>query len=180
MERPFQIGARVYLRALEVSDAALAVAWLNHPQVRQYISRHSPLDVANEEEFIRGLAARPGDEIFVIALREPERPIGLIGLHGFSNPSRRGTLGITIGEPDCWGQGLGSEAIELLLEHAFDELNLHRVELCVYATNKRGIACYEKLGFVHEGARREAMVVHGDYVDELQMGLLAREWRARR
>ena len=115
----------------------------------------------------------------MIVLREGERAIGLVGLHGFRNSARRGTLGITIGEPDCWGQGYGTDAIELLLGHAFDELNLHRVELCVYATNARGIACYEKLGFVHEGAKREAMVVDGAYVDEVQMGLLAPEWRAR-
>lgn len=177
MQNPFQIGPRLYLRPLEVSDAAAACAWLNHPEVRRFLSRDTPLSQASEEGFIRSLGT--SDAIFVIVLHQGERGIGLVGLHGFRNSSRRGTLGITIGEPDCWGQGYGTEAIELLLDWAFDELGLHRVELCVYATNARGIACYEKLGFVHEGAKREAMLENGAHVDEVQMGLLAREWRAR-
>jgi RimJ/RimL family protein N-acetyltransferase len=180
VRNPFQIGERLYLRALEVSDAAQVCGWLNHPDVRRFLARNTALNLAGEEDFIRGLPNRPGDEIFVIALHQGNRDIGVVGLHGFQNAARRGVLGITIGEPDCWGQGYGAEAIDLVLEHAFGELNLHRVELCVYATNARGIACYEKLGFVREGAKREAMVVDGEYVDEVFMGLLRREWRAKR
>ena len=78
--------------------------------------------------------------------------------------TRAASLGISIGEPDCWNRGYGAEAIGLMLDWAFLELNLHRVWLHVYANNPRGIACYEKVGFVREGVLREGV---------LRCGLLA-------
>jgi RimJ/RimL family protein N-acetyltransferase len=43
----------------------------------------------------------------------------------------------------------------------------------------RAVACFEKVGFVHEGRFREAAFKHGAYCDILAMGLLRGEFRAR-
>src|SRR5690554_7624314 len=56
--------------------------------------------------------------------------------------------------------------------------NLHRVELQVYDFNPRGIRAYEKLGFVHEGRRREVVWREGAYHDMLLMSILEDEWRS--
>ena len=83
---------------------------------------------------------------------------------------------ITIGERDAWGHGLGTEATELMLHHAFERLGLHRVGLTVFSYNARAIRAYEKAGFRIEGRLREAIQRQGVYFDEVQMGILAGEW----
>jgi RimJ/RimL family protein N-acetyltransferase len=65
-----------------------------------------------------------------------------------------------------------------MLEHAFVRLGLHRVGLSVFAFNERAIRAYRKVGFREEGRLREAIWRDGRYWDELQMGILADEWRA--
>jgi RimJ/RimL family protein N-acetyltransferase len=66
--------------------------------------------------------------------------------------------------------------MQLLIDYAFNTLNLHRLELSVYSFNVRAIKCYRKLGFKEEGRSREAFFGHGQYHDILQMGLLEGEW----
>jgi len=55
------------------------------------------------------------------------------------------------------GQGLGAEALRVVLAHAFGPLGLHRVSLEVYDFNERAIHVYEKVGFRHEGRMRDAL-----------------------
>ncbi|MCZ7546462.1 MAG: GNAT family N-acetyltransferase [Anaerolineae bacterium] len=82
--------------------------------------------------------------------------------------------------PAQLGQGYGRAAIALALAFAFDELNLHRVQLTVFSYNTRAIALYEGLGFRREGVYREFLHRDGARHDMLLYGLLAREWRAQR
>ncbi|MFB9072678.1 GNAT family N-acetyltransferase [Citricoccus parietis] len=76
-------------------------------------------------------------------------------------------------------RGLGSEAVELTLRHAFEDQGLHRVSLEVYAFNPRARHVYEKSGFSLEGTLREALLFDGTWVDAHVMGILAEEWRSR-
>lgn len=76
-------------------------------------------------------------------------------------------------------RGLGSEAVELTLRHAFEDQGLHRVSLEVYAFNPRARHVYEKAGFRLEGTLREALLFDGGWVDAHVMGILAEQWRSR-
>ena len=103
-----------------------------------------------------------------------------IGLTTFSNldPDNGSVLfHISIGEPDAWGQGYGTEATQLMLGLAFDRIGLHRVGLSVFSFNKRAIRAYQKAGFRIEGREREAIVRDGRHWDEISMGILASDWR---
>ncbi|WP_313816980.1 GNAT family protein [Citricoccus sp.] len=77
-------------------------------------------------------------------------------------------------------RGLGSEAVELTLRHAFEDQGLHRVSLEVYAFNPRARHVYEKAGFSLEGTLRGALLFDGGWVDAHVMGILADQWNARR
>jgi RimJ/RimL family protein N-acetyltransferase len=116
----------------------------------------------------------------VIALKDGDRPIGTLDLRGVQNKNRCADLGIQIGEKDCWSQGYGREAIGLVLAYGFNTLNLHRIELTVYADNTRGIRCYEQCGFKAEGRKRQAHFGQGRYHDVLIYGILAEEFRVPR
>ncbi|MEW1982027.1 GNAT family protein [Citricoccus sp. NPDC079358] len=76
-------------------------------------------------------------------------------------------------------RGLGSEAVELILRHAFEDQGLHRVSLEGYAFNPRARHVYEKAGFRLEGTLREALLFDGGWVDAHVMGILAEQWRSR-
>ena len=71
-----------------------------------------------------------------------------------------------------WGRGHGTEVTRLALAHAFGVLDLHRVELAVFAFNPRAQRAYEKAGFVVEGRRRHVLRWDGAWHDDLVMGAL--------
>jgi len=87
------------------------------------------------------------------------------------------TIGIFIGDKSFWGKGYGTEAIELLTDFIFNEMNINKVKLNVYSFNKRAVRCYEKCGFVREGVLRQEIYREGRYHDDIVMGLLRDEYK---
>ncbi|WP_174612751.1 GNAT family N-acetyltransferase [Virgibacillus ihumii] len=75
------------------------------------------------------------------------------------------------------GQGFGTEAVQITMTYAFEDLKLHRVELEVYDFNPRARHVYEKAGFKHEGTKREALRFDEEWVDAHTMSMLDWEWR---
>lgn len=104
--------------------------------------------------------------------------IGGCGLHHSDRRNATTQFGIGIYDPRYVGRGYGREAIELLLGWAFRVQNWRRVWLTTLACNERAIRAYRKLGFIDEGRLREHAFFAGEYVDELQMGMLRSEWQA--
>jgi RimJ/RimL family protein N-acetyltransferase len=135
-----------------------------------------------EEDWYDAMSRRTGrGEVYSFSIRTlaDDELIGNCSLFDVNHKNRRAELGIVIGEKEYWGRGYGTDAMSVLLRFGFDELNLHRVELQVYDFNPRGIRAYEKLGFVHEGRRREVVWREGAYHDMLLMSILEDEWRKR-
>lgn len=177
-------GERVRLRGVEKSDLDLFVRWLNDPDVVAGLSLYRPLSSEEEARWFNQMLERPIDERpLTIEVRQDGGgwlPIGNLGLFDISWRNRSAEFGILIGEKAYWDKGYGSEALQLLLGHAFNMLNLHRVFLRVFANNPRAIRAYEKLGFVLEGRLREAEYRAGEYVDVLLMSILQSEWDTRK
>ena len=91
-----------------------------------------------------------------------------------SHRHRRAKFGIALGERR--GQGLGTDATRLALDWAFTVLSLRNVLLEVYPWNAGAIRAYEKAGFKLIGRRREALLHHGRYWDEIYMDALASDF----
>ena len=179
------IGQRVRLRAIERADLPRFVAWLNDPEVRSHLYAFAPLSLADEERWFEGLGKDPRQRVFAIEAHEEGAEgrwalLGGCGLHEIDLRNGRAGLGIYLGERAARGKGAGTEAMRLLLDFAFGELRLHRVELEVYEENARARAVYEKLGFVVEGRRRDAIFKGGEYKSPVVMSLLEDEHRQRR
>ena len=85
-------------------------------------------------------------------------------------------VGIGLGERKYWGNGYGTEAMQLALRYAFTELNLHRVTLGVFDYNQRAQRSYAKAGFKLEGRLRGELHRQGQRWDVLIMGILRKEW----
>lgn len=175
-------GENVDLRAVERTDAHALYEWLNDPPVmRGWGSSASAISLAEAQRQIEGWIAeeivhgRP--EALVIETAE-RAPIGLIVLRSERPEARAVELSILIGEPDLWGQGLGADALETILDACFNGWNLHRVWLRSEAWNVRAHRLYTRAGFRQEGVLRQAAFLDGRYEDVLVFGLLAAEWAA--
>lgn len=119
---------------------------------------------SSKNGFIFGIRPTNGSEL-----------LGLLEMDEILWTHRTSWLSIGIA-PDLQGKGYGRAAMELALKFAFDELNLHRVQLTVFAYNTRAIALYESLGFVQEGTHREFLLRDGVRYDMYLYGLLRWEW----
>jgi RimJ/RimL family protein N-acetyltransferase len=106
-------------------------------------------------------------------------PIGLFGIRSVHPHHRLGMLTAFIAESEYWGGGYGTDALLLLVEYAFDWLDLRRVWLLTMALNARVMRQMEKVGFALEGRPREATWADGQWVDGLTYGLLRDEWAGR-
>ncbi len=173
-------GRIINLRAQEPSDAENMHRWVNDREVTATLGSRYLWSMAAEVEFLRDRTSkRPAFEDHSFAIETKDgRHIGSIGLHCITPEDRNGELGIMIGEKDCWSSGYGTDAITTLLRFAFDELNLHRVDLHAHADNARGIACYRKCGFIEEVRQRAFCFRRGIWLDGLEMGVLRHEFEA--
>jgi RimJ/RimL family protein N-acetyltransferase len=113
---------------------------------------------------------------FIIQTLEDGKEIGLIELQNIDWPSGDAFIGIGLGVRETWGQGYGTDAMNILLGYAFREVGLKRVSLTVFEYNPRAVRSYEKAGFQHEGRLRQALNRDGRRWDILFMGILREEW----
>jgi RimJ/RimL family protein N-acetyltransferase len=177
MKNPFLTGARVYLRALDRADAPPILPWVNDPAVIHHLLIHRPMNLTEEEAFIEAMNRSGADVVFGICQREPDRLIGVTGLHRMDHKNRHAMFGIFIGEKVARGCGFGTDATALVLRYAFDTANLNRVWLHVFEDNPGAIHVYGKLGFVREGVLRQDAFRRGRYGNTVVMGLLRSDWK---
>nr|OQO20480.1 hypothetical protein B0A51_10602 [Rachicladosporium sp. CCFEE 5018] len=106
--------------------------------------------------------------------------IGHIGLlAGRYDPKNRvAMLGVGIMDAKDRGKGYGREAITFMLEYGFMELNIHRIELIVYAFNESAARLYRSIGFIDEGIARKNYFKSGVWHDTINMAVLEEEWWA--
>ena len=170
-------GKLVNLRAREMSDVDLMARWINDREVTRFMGGGYPWSSLAEEAFVRAQTTTPmafTDLRFAIETKDGVH-IGGCGLHRASPENRGAELGIMIGEKAYWSKGYGSDAVATVVRFAFEEMNLHRVELHVYDFNLRGQAAYRKCGFIEEGRMRDAHFAEGRFHDVVVMAVLRDE-----
>ena len=173
-------GDRLQLTALTKVDLPTIAEWQQNTTFLRLFDA-LPAYPKSEDALVQWLEERQKAQnafLFAVRLTEPGTLIGYLELEGILWAHQTGWASIAIGDPASWGQGYGTEAMQLLLTYAFFELNLHRVQLTVFSYNQRAIALYEKLGFQREGVYRELLQRDGQRHDMYLYGLLRREWEA--
>ena len=132
---------------------------------------------AESEEFYEKVRTDKGRIWFAIVLKDGDRVIGESGLLRMFKPWLCTDMTIIIGEKDAWGQGYGTEAGRLVLDHAFKKLRFHRVSIGVVAFNRRAVRFWEGLGFKKEGVQRDGYYCDGVYSDFVMMSILEDEYQ---
>ncbi|QLG61334.1 GNAT family N-acetyltransferase [Halorarum salinum] len=185
-------GERITLRTVESEDVPFLQRAFANPGIRYPIGNpvrnREGIDVADDDagsdDFLvclDGVDAGPG--------RPDEDDVRRLGaVHVADADWRRPDLGYWL-VPEVHGEGHGSEAVSLLVDHVFRTYDHPAVGAVAYDHPAVGAVAYdfndasrgllESLGFAEEGRIRKDRFVDGEYVDTVQYGLLRREWRER-
>ncbi len=179
---PMIRGRLTFLRAAERADIPTLVRWFNDFGTTRFLGARAPMGLALEERWFEEMLERQGKSawFFLICRTLDGRPIGTIGLFEVDLTNGSAGIGISIGEPEELGKGLGTDALEALLDFGFGRLRLERMWLDVYDFNARALASYRKAGLRDEGVARHGAYRDGRFVDVLGMSILRDEWVARR
>lgn len=169
------VGERVYLSPINSEDCLKYVEWLNDFEIAKYIAQYSKvLTIEKEEEWIS--KNKDNEYTFGIILKDCDKLIGNISLVNIKDIDKTAELGIFIGDKDYLSKGYGSEAIMLLLDYGFNYLNLNNIMLRALAFNERAIKAYQKCGFKIFGTWKEAIYFNGEYIDEVYMNILKKNF----
>jgi RimJ/RimL family protein N-acetyltransferase len=169
----------IKLRELERADLADLNRWRNDADLLELLGNNFLFiaGAVDEKWYESYLAARDRNVRLAITLSDTRQYVGNVNLTGIHAVNRSAEFSILIGEKTAWGRGVGSEAANLMLRHAFGDLNLNRIYLTVLASNQRALRLYERLGFRTEGTQRQAVFKNGAFHDLVMMSLLRHEYR---
>lgn len=164
-------GDKIYLKILSVEDVSDAyVSWMNDYEIVKYTeSRFYP----QTKEAVKQFVIRMGNEnntLFGIFTKNNKAHIGNIKLGSINWIHRYADIGIIIGDKEYWGQGIATEAIGLVVEYAFKQLNLHKLIAAAYQYNTGTVKAFKKNGFVEEYIEKEKYFFEGNYIDCIFMG----------
>jgi len=161
------------LFALIESNRAFLREWINwldtvsNREQCQQLLQHYQDTHHNRSAFHLGIFLRPDTQRPVLA--------GIVSLQAFDWHSHKAQLGYWIGA-EFQGRGIATKAVKQLLDFAFNELGLNRLEIRCALENHRSQRIPERLGFQREGVLREAEWLYDHYVDHILYALLKKEF----
>lgn len=166
--RPVEEGFAEELTALVRRDLAHLRPWMPWASERY--------SVEDAREFIRRQIRQSAeDQAFATVILYAGRIAGSIGYNHIDWSNRKTDIGYWLGSA-YQGRGIMTRACRALVEHAFRELRLNRVEIYCAVENRRSRRIPERLGFRQEGTHRQAEWVHDHFKDLVSYSALAAEW----
>ena len=172
--------ARLVLRALQMGDADFILKEWGDPLVTTYMRDEEPLKTREQAvEWLRPLQTpenMPTLKWWGIEIKTEGHLIGTCGYYKWDKQHHRAEIGYDLWI-DYWGQGLMPEALQILIQYGFEEMDLNRIEATTHTENQRSQRVLAKLGFQKEGLLREYYCQDGIYNDQVQFSLLRTEWQ---
>jgi [ribosomal protein S5]-alanine N-acetyltransferase len=175
---PVLVGRKVTLRWMTRDDAGALYEIFSDPEVVRYWSTEPmqrKADAVGLLKDIREEHAAGRLHEWGLTTHEQDRVIGTCTLFLLDRSNRRAEIGFALGR-QWWGRGLMRDGLVTLLDFAFGELGLRRIEADVDPRNRLSAELLERLGFKREGTMRERWNVGGELQDAAIYGLLAREY----
>jgi RimJ/RimL family protein N-acetyltransferase len=176
---PVLRGLGLALRELTVADAASLAAQLTTEQVTRFISP-PPTDVAGFERFIAWTHRERAAGRYVCFAVVPDgesAAVGIFQLRLLEGRDGVAEWGFILGHAH-WGTGLFLAGAQRVVDFAFAEMGLHRLEARASTANGRGNAALAKLGAVREARLRQSFERHGGWHDQALWAILVEDWRS--
>ncbi|HLI52330.1 MAG TPA: GNAT family N-acetyltransferase [Thermomicrobiaceae bacterium] len=183
MRNPLLIGERVYLRPLEKYDAELYAKWTVEESERFWEERgRFPVSPLRTETWMTETyeSDPPHDVQLGICIKEDDRLIGDVGLYGIDYVNRTAETGSYIGDVGARGLGYGPEAKHLILEYAFEHLQLITLISTVWEPNWRSAQAVRRQGYRDTGRYVGRSMRDGKHPNWLVFQLNREDWLAAR
>lgn len=179
MKQPFLTGKTIYLRTIEEGDLSERYRdWFNDVEVCRFNSHHRFPNYGEDMRSYYETAIKTHENlILAICDKATDIHIGNVSLQNINLLDQSAEFAIVIGDRSYWGKGVGKEALSLIVQHGFSQLNLHRI-YCGTAEDNMGMQKLAMtLGFKQEGVSREALYKDGKFKDTIHYGLLRSEFK---
>jgi RimJ/RimL family protein N-acetyltransferase len=174
---PVLASKTVILRELRLSDAPLLLAMLTTEEVSRFISP-PPTTVEGFERFIVWAhAERQAGRYacFAVVPAGSDTAIGIFQVRQLEHGFASGEWGFAMGS-SYWGTGLFAAGAEMILDFAFGQIGVQRLEARAAVRNGRGNGALRKMGAVCEGVLRKSFLRNGEYLDQHLWSILADDW----
>lgn len=165
------------------SPEVMVKAFVNwdHDTEMHRLADTDPVQLWSEKklkEFIEKDGEKKNEQAFRFSIRTlaEDKLIGVTSLWVHSWTHSDAWSGIMVGDREYWGKGFGTDAMRLIVQYGFVELNLRRISLDLHAYNERALKSYQKVGFKLEGRMRGNGLRDGVRYDSLWMGILREDW----
>lgn len=164
---------RCTLRNIVSTDQQKVFEGLSHPEVTRYygVSYDSLEATGAQMTFYQDLLQSGTGIWWAVRLEDGGGFAGACGFNNWVREHRRAEIGFWL-LPAFQGSGLMNESASAILGYGFGVMKLHRVEAIVETGNNKSAALLSKLGFVHEGIRRECEIKGGRFIDLSYYALL--------
>ena len=162
----------LYLRSVNINDLEGNYSnWLNDPEVNLYNNHcRFPVSIKQQIDYINNKNNSNTDLFLAIIEKKNNIHIGNIILQNINWVDRNGEIAFLLGEKSYWSKGFMYSAGILLINHAFTQLNLHRIYLATSSTNIGMQKLANKLGFIKEGERIDAQYKNGKFNNIIEYG----------
>jgi RimJ/RimL family protein N-acetyltransferase len=184
--------SQIYLRRFEEKDIESSLKFINDPAINM-IMGYLPITYEEQCRWYQGTVGDKSRFVFAICRKSDDVYLGNVSLGNISYINRVATLSIFLADNRERKKGYGSDSIYLILDFAFDRLNLNKVK--VYTTKEYGkilslyqsddsekystIEYYKRFGFQVEGRFRQEKYLNGKYVDRYSMSVLKDEYKGK-
>lgn len=168
-------GETIKLTQPRAGDTAIMMEWYTDSEYLQNIDT----DVAKQqaESDIQKLIESNEDSFyFHIRTIKDDRLIGFVTLFNLEWNNQTARLAIGIGDSQNRSKGYGTEALSLILNYGFNELNLYKINLDVISYNRRALKAYQRAGFQVEGINKRAVLRNQVRSDIIYMGIFQEDW----
>ncbi len=171
------IGKLVRLRPLEIDDIEVSSRWLAEEDLGE-IMGYLPKSLHNQIEWFKTATMDSTKLLFAICDNE-QNYIGNVALGNINLIDRNADLSVFIADPKARRIGMGSDAVKLILNFAFNRLNLNKVKVRTSEEYSGAIDFWTNLGFVKEGELRSEKFQFGKYTNKHLFGILREEFLKR-
>ena len=169
-------GDHIVLRPLIKADIENRVKWFNDPDVRKSLIVSEQFELDKTIRWFEKIQANDSRVEFVIETSQ-KKTVGVVGLAGIDSTHRTAEIYIVIGEKEFWGKSVMLEAECLLIDWAFNSLDLEKIWAESRPENIASLITMKKIGFQVEGTLRNEKIVNGQRTTVLRLGLLREDFK---
>jgi RimJ/RimL family protein N-acetyltransferase len=177
---PMLRGERVWLRASTRADFIEGVDGISDAETAHLLGLKMPIGQEGAEQYAGKVLSQQGTSIwsFTICRLDDNRPIGNVTLRNPDRENGSAEVAIVITDKASQGRGLGTDALNCLVDFGFGELRMERIYLHVFDYNLRAQRSYAKAGFQTDAILRHSRFHRGEHHDVHLMSLLREDWLA--